>query len=178
MGVVTDSAARPAPEHQHGMQPGVPPPNKMPARVFFIEMSYLIILIALLIIYIADDSIRDVVPALGPLPMQIVWFGAIGAVLAGISGIYFHNQNWNHSYDYWHYSRPFVGAVVGGIGCLLFYVSILLGSTKSIEPNAVTFDAAAFILGYADDAFRSLIAKLTQLLFAPGNGEPPGPKGA
>jgi hypothetical protein len=146
----------------------------MPAHVFILEMVYLIGLIVLLIVYKTDDAFRDALPPLGPLPIQIAWFGATGAVLAGIGDIYFHNQNWNHSYDYWHYSRPLVGAVVG---CLLFYVSITLGSTKGVTPNTVTFDAVAFILGYADDAFRSLTAKLTQLLFAPGKAEPTGPGG-
>jgi hypothetical protein len=149
----------------------------MPALVFILEMAYLIGLIVLLIVYQTDDALRDALPPLGPLPIQIAWFGATGAVLAGIGGIYFHNQNWNHSYDYWHYSRPLVGAVVGGVGCLLFYVSITLGSTKGVTPNTATFDAVAFILGYADDAFRSLIAKLTQLLFAPGKAESNGPGG-
>jgi hypothetical protein len=40
----------------------------------------------------------------------------------------------------------------------------------------VTFDTVAFIPGYANDAFRFLIAKLTQLLFAPGKVEPNGPR--
>ena len=95
----------------------------MPAHVFILEMVYLIGLIVLLIVYHTDDAFRDALPPLGPLPIQIAWFGATGAVLAG------------------------------------------------------TFDAVAFILGYADDAFRSLIAKLTQLLFAPGKAEPTGPGG-
>jgi hypothetical protein len=107
-------------------------------------------------------------PPFGPLPVQIVWFGATGGVLAGIGGVYFHNETWSHAYDYWHYSRPLAGGVVGGIGCLLFYVSITLGSTKGVTPNVQTFDAVAFALGFADKAFRSLIATLTQLLFAPG----------
>lgn len=149
----------------------------MPVHVFVLEMIYLIALMVLLIVYKTDDSFRDALPPLGPLPIQIVWFGATGAVLAGIGGIYFHNQSWDHRYDYWHYSRPLVGGVVGGVGCLLFYVSIALGSAKGVTPNAVTFDAVAFILGYADDAFRSLIAKLTQLLFAPGKIESNGPRG-
>ena len=103
---------------------------------------------------------------------EIVWFGATGGVLAGLGGVFFHNADWNRTYDYWHYSRPFVGGVVGGIGCLLFYVSILIGNTKSVTPNVVTFDAVAFILGFADEAFRGLITKLTQLLFGPGDTKP------
>lgn len=72
-------------------------PVPMPARVFIIEMAYLIALIVLLIVYKTDDPFRDALPPPGPLPIQIAWFGATGAVLAGIGGIYFHNQTWNHS---------------------------------------------------------------------------------
>lgn len=39
------------------------------------------------------------------------------------------------------------------------------------EPDVVTFDAVAFILGFADEAFRELITKLTQLLFGLDNAE-------
>jgi hypothetical protein len=101
--------------------------------------------------------------------------GSVTILLAGIGGIYFHNAGWDRAYDYWHYSRPFVGALVGGVGALLFYVSITLGSTKAIAPNPPTFEVVAFILGFADDTFRSLIAKVTQLLLAPGAKPPPGP---
>jgi hypothetical protein len=52
------------------------------------------------------------------------------------------------AYDYWHYSRPVIGAVVGGIGCMLFYVSILAGAKSGVTPSrAITFDAVAFLLG-------------------------------
>jgi len=47
------------------------------------------------------------------------------------------------------------------------------GAPPPLRPAATlkvgTFDAVAFVLGFADKAFRSLIAKLTQLLFAPGD---------
>lgn len=144
----------------------------MPPLIFILEMTYLVLLIALLVVYKTDHAFRTALPPFGPLPVQIVWFGATGGVIAGLGGVFFHNADWNRAYDYWHYSRPFVGGVVGGIGCLLFYVSILIGNTKSVTPNVVTFDAVAFILGFADEAFRGLITKLTQLLFGPGSTKP------
>jgi hypothetical protein len=147
----------------------------MPVHIFVVEMTYLLMLNVLAAVYVTDDALRDALPSLGPLPVQVAWFGAVGAVLAGIGGIYFHNADWDRSYDYWHYSRPLVGAIVGAVGSLLFYVSIKLGSTKPIVPNPATFAVVAFILGFADDTFRSLIVKLTQLLLAPGAKPPPGP---
>jgi hypothetical protein len=144
----------------------------MPRHIFVVEMTYLVLLIAVFVVYKTDDAFRTAIPSLDPLPVQIVWFGAMGGVLAGIGGVYFHNADWDHAYDYWHYSRPFVGGVVGGIGCLLFYVSILLGSANHITAEVITFDAVAFILGFADEAFRRLITTLTKLLIGPGDTNP------
>ena len=154
------------------MSPQTPPPVKMPPLIFILEMTYLVLLIVLLVVYKTDHAFRAALPPFGPLPVQIAWFGAMGGVLAGLGGVFFHNSDWKAEYNYWHYSRPLVGGVVGGIGCLLFYVSILVGSTKGVTPNVVTFDAVAFILGFADEAFRGLITKLTQLLFGPGSTKP------
>ncbi len=147
----------------------VPTPKPMPARIFVIEMAYLVLLVVLLVIYKTDHGFRKELPALGKIPIEVVWFGAAGGVLAGLGGVFFHNADWNPAYDYWHYSRPLVGGVVGGIGCLLFYVSILVGTKNGVTPRAVTFDAVAFLLGFADEAFREQITKLTRLLFGPGD---------
>jgi hypothetical protein len=154
-----------------------PVPERMPTRIFVLEMVYLILLMATFVVYKTDHAFRAAVPSLGPVPSAVVWFGATGGVLAGLGGIYFHNANWDHAYDYWHYSRPFVGAIVGGIGALLYYVSISLGSTKGITPNAITFDVVAFLLAFADEAFRGLITKLTKLLFGAGDTTAPGATG-
>lgn len=141
----------------------------MPVHIFFVELFYLVALIALFVLYKTDGAFRVALPSLGKIPVQAVWFGATGAVLAGLGGVFFHNADWNPAYDYWHYSRPFVGAVVGGIGCLLFYVSLLAGSSNVVAPRVVMFDAVAFLLGFADEAFREQITKLTKLLFGPGS---------
>lgn len=141
----------------------------MPRRIFIAEMTYLVLLIVLLVVYKTDDPFRDELPALGEIPVEVVWFGAAGGVLSGLGGVFFHNANWNPAYNYWHYSRPLVGGIVGGIGCLLFYVSILVGTKSSVTPRVVTFDAVAFLLGFADEAFREQITKLTKLLFGPGD---------
>lgn len=146
----------------------------MPKRIFLFEITYLILLIALFIAYEGNDGFRDALPtSFGPIPIGVVWFGATGAVLAGLGGVYFHNRSWDPAYDFWHYSRPFVGAVVGGVGALLYYVSISVGTKNAVTPNALTFDAVAFVLGFADDAFRELIKKVTTLLFGAGNEATP-----
>jgi hypothetical protein len=147
----------------------------MPKSIFVFEITYLVLLIGLFLFYTSSDWLRDALPALGPIPIQVAWFGAIGAVLAGLGGIYYHNQDWDPAYNFWHYSRPLVGGVVGGVGSLLFYVSVSIGTKNPVVPNVLTFDAVAFVLGFADDAFRDLIKKVTTLLFGAG-AQPPPPR--
>jgi hypothetical protein len=148
--------------------------KKMPKAIFLFEVTYLTLLIALFIAYEASAGFRDALPvSFGPIPIGVVWFGATGAVLAGLGGVYFHNRSWDPAYDFWHYSRPLVGAVVGGIGALLYYVSISVGTKSTVTPDALTFDAVAFILGFADNAFRELIKKVTTLLFGAGKEAAP-----
>jgi hypothetical protein len=146
----------------------------MPRRVFYIELAYLLLLAALFVVYWSDDAFRDALPTVGNIPVQVVWFGAVGAVLAGLGGVFMHNESWNNSYNYWHYSRPLVGAVVGGIGALLYYVTIIVGSTNVVTPRAVTFEAVGFLFGFADKAFREQIEKLTRMILGPGTQAPPG----
>jgi hypothetical protein len=146
----------------------MPTPKRMPTRIFVIEMAYLVLLIGLLVVFKTDHAFRDELPAFGKIPVEVVWFGAVGGVLAGLGGVFFHNADWNPTYNYWHYSRPLVGGVAGGVGCLLFYVSILVGTKSGVTPRVDTFDAVAFLLGFADEAFREQMTKLTKLLFGPG----------
>ncbi len=157
-------------------------PRRMPSLVFGLELTYLVLLMALFVVYRTDHALRAALPVtLGPLPMGVVWFGAVGGVMAGLFGIYFHNTDWDSGYDYWHYSRPFVGAVVGGVGALLYYVAIAIGNKASVRPDALTFYAVAFLLAFGDHAFQSLIHRVTKVLFGPGDASsgsgrrPPGP---
>lgn len=48
-----------------------------------------------------------------------------------------------------------MGAAAGGVGALLFYVAILAGNKQPPKPDPVTFEAVAFVFGFADDAFRA-----------------------
>lgn len=110
---------------------------------------------------------------LGPLPVGVVWFGATGAVVASMRGIFYHNDKWDSSYNYWHISRPFLGAVTGSVGALLYLVSLHLGSSSPITVNRATFYAVAFVLGFADIAFVELLRNVTDVIIKPGQKTSP-----
>ena len=162
--------ATPPPEAP-GAQEAAPaePAVLMPPKIFGWTLSYLVALLALFIIYVTWPSFRSAAPAdFGQLPVGVVWFGAIGAVMASLFGIFVHNQKWDHSYDYWYYSRPIFGAVTGSVGALLYLVLLNLGTTNAVKVDRITFYAAAFVFGFADKAFMQILKSVTDVIIKPG----------
>jgi hypothetical protein len=100
--------------------------------------------------------------------MGVVWFGAMGAVVTSMRGIFMNNTDWDDSYNYWYYSRPLYGAVTGSIGALVYYVNLRLGNTKTITVDRTTFYVVAFLLGFSGNAFIELLKSVTDALIKPG----------
>jgi hypothetical protein len=144
-------------------QPGI-----MPVHIFVLALIYLILLAVLFIAYVSSPSFRSGTPThFGQLPMGILWFGATGAVMASLFGIFTHNREWKPSYNYWHYCRPLFGAVAGSIGALIYLVLLKLGNSSSVKVDDTTFYVAAFVFGFADGSFIQLIQNVTAMLIRP-----------
>lgn len=128
----------------------------------------MLLLVSLL--YLEVDGFRDLVPAnLGPLPAATPWFGAVGAVLVGLTGHFLHYNDWDPSYNRWHISRPLLGALEGPIGCLLLLVTVRAATKNTPVADAAFYDAVAFLVGFAERSFRDLIEKATNVLIGPGD---------
>jgi hypothetical protein len=170
--VHSGSASDPTtPPAQNAAASTATPLGNMPAFIFFLETFYLVVLVTVFVIDMTSSSFRHNIPStIGPLPVGIVWFGALGAVIASFRGIFAYNhQKWNSGYNYWHYSRPLIGAVTGSMGALIYWVLISLGSQKAplIEPT--TFYVAAFAFGFADWAFMAMLQNVTNAIIGPGS---------
>jgi hypothetical protein len=150
---------------------------EMPPIIFLLALGYLVILLAVFTAYISAPGFRSHIPtSLGPIPTGVVWFGATGAVMASLYGIFVHNRHWNASYNYWHYCRPFFGAVTGSVGALVYLVLLHLGSTSSVKVDPLTFYVVAFVLGFADKSFMQLLQNVTAVIVKPGNQSAPNPQ--
>jgi hypothetical protein len=142
----------------------------MPVHIFVLALTYLIILIAAFVTYVTWRTFRSHVPtAFGQLPVGVVWFGATGAVIASLYGIFVHNNAWDTSYNYWHYCRPLFGAVTGSIGALIYLILLNLGNKNAIKIDSLTFYAVAFVLGFADRSFMQMLQNVTSVIIKPGN---------
>jgi hypothetical protein len=145
----------------------------MPSRFFWIALGYLVVLMGVFVLYQVSPSLFDDVPDnFGPLPFEVPWFGAMGGALISLTGIFKHNRDWDPKYDYWHYARPLVGAAIGSVGTLLFYVVVQAADTdKSVDLNVLVFDSIAFLIGYREESFRELIRRMTDLFLKPAAEE-------
>lgn len=148
--------------------------QRQPAFFFWLSLLYLAVLLGLGVAYnvipafqdqFADDSV-------GVVPVAVPWFGALGAVTLSLYGVFDHNRDWDTRYNYWHAARPLVGAVFGVVGYFIFVVIITSTGTEIERPDpdspkAFTYYVLAFLLGYREGTFRSMIQRFVDLILTP-----------
>lgn len=138
-------------------------------------MGYLFLLFAIFIAYEESVWLRTNIPArLGQLPVGTIWFGALGAVMISHTGIFLHRYDWKSGFEEWHVARPFLGAVIGPIGCLLLIVIIDAANRHASSPDPTFYDVAAFLVGYREETFRLLIKRGTDVLLGSEVGKGAG----
>ncbi len=149
--------------------------------IFIAEIVYLIVLAGLFCAYELSSGFRAALPSsLGSLPVGVPWFGAVGGTLISLTGVFKHAETWDPRLELWHWGRPLVGAFVGSIGALMFLVIVDSAAAQPKTTNAAVFDVVAFLVGYREETFRSLIKRATDLLLSPGapkteSSQAPGP---
>jgi hypothetical protein len=165
---VTDPPAKP--ESAGAAKPGKADAaaGRVPPSVLGVSVLWAVILVALFVCFEEIDAVADFFPAkLGPLPFTSIWFGAAGGWLISIQGIFSYNREWDPSYDYWHYMRPLLGAFMGTLGCLIFVVLNDAATTTHQTANGVFYAVIAFVIGYREESFRTLVSKLVDTIILP-----------
>src|SRR5256712_1169870 len=142
-------------------------------KTFHIALAYLLGLLILTVLF--ELGLLAFVPdSFGPVPVGVPWFGAVGAVLISLTGVFEHENDWDDNYWQWHVARPFIGASLGVVSVLIFKAGILaVGSTPSPSPsipNNLLYYVMAFLVGYREETFRELIKRLADVILTPGPG--------
>ncbi len=148
--------------------------------VEFVEVLYLIILLAIGLIYVTDLHKLLTFPlpdSFGSLPVGVPWFGALGAVIISLSGMVDHRNDWDNSLIFWHLTRPLIGASLAIISVLIFQAGILAvaaspNPTPGVPQNLLYY-LIAFLVGYREEVFRDLIKRLADVILTPGGGTSP-----
>jgi hypothetical protein len=144
------------------------------SQIFLVEVTFLIILLASgLLFFLAPAWFTFIPLTLGPIPVGAPWYGALGAVLVSLAGVFAHEKDWDPEYWQWHLARPLIGASLAIISVLIFKAGILaVGSSTTPSGSAPTnllYYLIAFLVGYREETFRELIKRLTDVILTPGS---------
>jgi hypothetical protein len=98
---------------------------------FGLALLYLAVILAIGLIFFVKRNLLFFVPdAFGPVPLGVPWFGALGAVLISLTGVFEHEHDWDASYWPWHVARPLIGVALGVVSVLILQAGVLaVGST-------------------------------------------------
>jgi hypothetical protein len=164
------------------------PGDDAPGYLFPMALFYLMVLGLAAYLYavqsvitigpLAIPELRSVVPSsIAGVPISIPWFGALGAVLVGLYGIFDHNhRDWERALNKWHIARPFTGAVLGTMGFVMFTSLVRatgLNPATSDNLGKLVYFAIAFVVGFREQTFRLLITRVADLIVGPGWLTPP-----
>jgi len=147
--------------------------------IFWLSTLYLVALGVLAAAYVAEWI--DPRHQIGALPTPVLWFGALGAVLLSLTGVFDHPYDWDDGYLLWHIARPLVGAAVAVVAVLIVIAGILaVGSNPNPASSAtrttdIFYYLVAFLVGYREDTFRLLVKRLGDVVLAPGDTPPTAP---
>lgn len=107
--------------------------------IFFISLSYLFIILILgLLFFVRREWLIFLPPTsgFGPIPLAVPWFGALGAVLISLTGVFEHEQDWDKGFWPWHLARPLIGVGLAIVSVLIMQAGILaVGSSPEPQTN-------------------------------------------
>ncbi len=173
---------------------------------FILALLYLAVILAIGLIFFVKRSLLFFVPdAFGPVAVGVPWFGALGAVLISLTGVFDHEHDWKTSYWPWHVARPLIGVAVGVVSVLILQAGVLSvyptptqpaptptstqpaptssqptptpapTSTPTQPRSNLLYYLVAFLVGYREETFRELIKRLVDVILASGDGKTAAP---
>jgi hypothetical protein len=113
-------------------------------------------------------------PFAGVVPFVVPWAGALGGVGISLVGIAGHQIDWDAAqYAYWHLVRPLLGLLFGTVAVLV--IILLLDTVKVTQTSqgrytptgAAILAVIAFVVGYREATFRTLVTRVVDLVIGP-----------
>jgi hypothetical protein len=81
--------------------------------IFWLEIVYLLGLGLLAAAYL--EGWFEPREHIGSLPTPVIWFGALGAVMLSLTGIFDHPYDWDDKFALWHVCAQFLVWVSNGL---------------------------------------------------------------
>jgi hypothetical protein len=140
--------------------------------VFFLQLGYLAALALIAGLYFHGSWIHR--NTLGTVPIAVPWWGAVGAVVLSLDGVFQHRRHWLRTFAYWHWARPFIGAIMASFSVLVFQAGVLaVGKDLKPAPGVANtqnlfYYVVAFIVGFREETARTLIKRVGDVILGPG----------
>jgi len=130
------------------------------------SLAYLIGILALiLLLALKPPSYLSSSPAFLTVPKKILLAGAVGGILRGIIALW--NQvdevTYRKFWDVWFFLSPFVGALLGAVVYLAFFIGIVVSTLSTSIPNPSLAIFIAILAGYNWQWARDVLAKAVQV---------------
>jgi IPT/TIG domain len=155
-----------------GRLSGLAADDRQRQLVFAYTMAWLVVIawVGWLVATGQEVAGYKVPPRLSIIPTAVPWFGAVGGVLISLVGVQDHRYDWDRRYWTWYVARPLVGAFVAIVAVLVFQSGVLAiganpNETSGDAPKDLFYYVIAFATGYREDAFRTLLRKVVDILF-------------
>lgn len=135
----------------------------------------LLYFVALGILALLFHDVKSVnLMGLQSVPLAVLWFGALGGVVASLQGIFLHNQKWDDSYDYWHLFSGLIGAAYGLASYLflLVIVNSTQGTSQAAPQGVAVYILGAFAIGYGQSQFHAMMDRVYTVIFHPSKVAP------
>jgi len=141
--------------------------------IFWLQIAYLLILFGIGAWYLSLPEGQRPTVLIGSLPVGVLWFGALGAVIISLTGVFDHRgSNWDPSFKLWYWSRPVMGAAIAMVAVLIFQAGVLSVQPAQPAPGTASgqptlYYVIAFLVAYREETFRELIKRATDVILKP-----------
>ncbi len=99
------------------------------------------------------------------IPLEILVAGSVGSVLRGMTNLWYNvdRKQYRKVWATWYLLSPFIGALLGGLVYLAFYVGIAVTTSGAAISNPVLLILVAALAGYNWEWSRDVLAKAVEV---------------
>ena len=87
----------------------------------------------------------------GGVPVTAAWYGMVGGFAASLTGMFYHNEKWDDSFDLWHFCSGIVGAIFGVAAYLA--LTVVGSSSAACSSPSPAILLGALVAGFFQQKF-------------------------
>lgn len=132
----------------------------IPALIYMVSLLGMIMWIAL-----KPPSLLSSAPAFLSIPKKILLAGAVGSILRGIWSLWtkVDEMHYRKFWGTWYLLSPFMGALLGGVVYLAFFVGIVTSTLSTTIANPALAILVAILAGFNWEWAQGVLSKAVEI---------------